>query len=154
MLHSAADALTELKDAVVSSNMNAGTSTTTQNDDQFDIFGKFVASEMRGLKHADIRQGVKRKISMALLDAQESELGRNTQFTRNVGPPQHLNDAIFPPGKHYGFNNQPSSIMTHNGQPGSQDVVNVSRPTSNASSMGSSNDILSNAMMQTFYSTE
>ncbi|XP_064652903.1 uncharacterized protein LOC135503313 [Lineus longissimus] len=149
MLHTAADALTELKDAVVSSNMNESTSTPTQNEDQFDIFGKFVACEMRSLQHADIRQSAKRKINMALLDAQESELGRNTQLTRRV-PPKHINNATVPPGKH-GYNQQ-CSIMTYNGQPSRKDFPNVT--TSNACSMGNTADILGNAMMQTFYSTE
>lgn len=71
MFQTATNALNELKDvALQASNSN----TQTDKVDALDVFGKCVASELRGIVSPEVRQSVKRKIMMALLDGQETDL--------------------------------------------------------------------------------
>ena len=43
------------------------------NPDEFDIFGQYVAMELRGIECKQIRRRVKREINLALLKAQDDD---------------------------------------------------------------------------------
>jgi hypothetical protein len=149
MFQTATNVMTELKDAALASNKP-----TNKDDDAFDVFGKYVASELRAIEFPDIRQSIKRKIPMAVLEGQESELMMKSQKNAMVSPIQH---ARIPEATYYfpltigtpnNFASQ-SSYRQTNITP--RDRSTNAPSTQHTASMTS--DILANVMYETFSNT-
>ena len=54
--------------------------------DDMDIFGQYIASELRGLENAEIRREVKHDITLLLLKAQQKELARSQSHLQSTSP--------------------------------------------------------------------
>lgn len=53
--------------------MGKAYSVLSENEDDIDVFGKFVASEIRGLQNNHLRKKAKRQIQRILLDIAEED---------------------------------------------------------------------------------